>query len=274
MAFQTAVDFSLAYLLAQGMKVLGAVIVVVVGFWLSRKLANLCGHLMERKKVDLTLVNFFKGLIYYALLVLVLIAAAGQLGINTVSFLTILGAAGLAVGLALKDSLSNFASGIMLILFRPFRVGDVVTVAGVTGSVQSINIFNTVLHTADNQKIIVPNSKIMGDSITNITANETRRIDLVIGIGYEDDVDKAKVLLTKILAEEPRILKDPAPTIAVAELADSSVNFVVRPWVKTKDYWPVRFDLTEKIKKTFDQEGINIPYPQQDVHLFVEKSAS
>jgi len=184
----------------------------------------------------------------------------------------VLGALGLAVGLALKDSLSNIAAGIMIILFRPFRIGDAVTIAGVTGSVQQIGLFNTVLHTPDNQKIIVPNSKILGDIITNITANETRRIDLVVGISYEDDIDKAKAILWELAAKDQRILKDPAPTIAVAELADSSVNLVFRPWVKTSDYWAVRFDLTEQIKKTFDAEGVSIPYPQQDVHLFVEKN--
>ncbi len=259
------------YLVSKLPQVIGALVILVVGLWLSKRIANFFGRVMERRGVDITLVNFLKGLLYYLFVLVVLIAAAGQLGFNTTSFLTILGAIGLAVGLALKDSLSNFAAGVMLILFRPFRVGDVVSAAGVTGGVQAINLFNTILHTPDNQKVIVPNSKIMGDVITNITANETRRIDLVVGISYEDDLEKAKAILWQLLAQDPRILKEPAPTVAVAELADSSVNFVVRPWVKTSDYWAVRFDLTEKIKKTFDQEGISIPYPQQDVHLFVEK---
>ncbi len=259
------------YLVSKLPQVIGALVILVVGLWLSKRIANFFGRVMERRGVDITLVNFLKGLLYYLFVLVVLIAAAGQLGFNTTSFLTILGAIGLAVGLALKDSLSNFAAGVMLILFRPFRVVDVVSAAGVTGGVQAINLFNTILHTPDNQKVIVPNSKIMGDVITNITANETRRIDLVVGISYEDDLEKAKAILWQLLAQDPRILKEPAPTVAVAELADSSVNFVVRPWVKTSDYWAVRFDLTEKIKKTFDQEGISIPYPQQDVHLFVEK---
>ncbi|HDM77631.1 MAG TPA: mechanosensitive ion channel, partial [Deltaproteobacteria bacterium] len=210
-------------------------------------------------------------IIYYTLLIVVVIAAAGQLGINTTSFLTIVGAAGLAIGLALKDSLSNFASGVMLILFRPFRVGDVVNAAGVTGKVETISMFTTIMNTPDNQKIIVPNSAITSSTITNITANETRRVDLVIGIGYEDNIGKAKEILNRLIEEDDRILSDPAPTIAVSELADSSVNFVVRPWVKTEDYWIVYFDLTEKIKNTFDAEGINIPYPQTDVHLYPEK---
>ncbi len=261
------------YLLSKLPQVIGALVILVVGVWLSKRIANFFGRVMERRGVDITLVNFLKGLLYYLFVLVVLIAAAGQLGFNTTSFLTILGAIGLAIGLALKDSLSNFAAGVMLILFRPFRVGDAINAAGVTGSVQEINLFNTILHTPDNQKVIVPNGKIIGDIITNITANDTRRIDLVVGISYEDDLDKAKAILWQILAEDPRILKEPSPTIAVAELADSSVNLVVRPWVKTGDYWVVRFDLTEKIKKIFDEQGLNIPYPQQDVHLFVEKAA-
>ncbi|WP_457755702.1 mechanosensitive ion channel family protein [Thermodesulfatator indicus] len=260
------------YLLSIAPQVLGAIVILIVGIWLSKRIANICEKLLKKREVDVTLSRFLRGLIYYALVILVLIAAAGQLGINTMSFLTVLGALGLAVGLALKDSLSNIAAGVMLLIFRPFRVGDAVTVAGVTGGVQLIGLFNTILHTPDNQKIIVPNAKILGDIITNITANDTRRIDLVVGISYEDDIDKAKALLWEMAAKDPRILKDPATTVAVAELADSSVNLVFRPWVKTSDYWAVRFDLIEQIKKTFDQEGISIPYPQQDVHLFVEKS--
>ncbi len=260
------------YLLSKTWQVIGALLILVIGAWFCKRAANFFKRVLERRQVDPTLTNFLGGLFYYALLLLVIIAAAGQLGINTMSFLTVLGALGLAVGLALKDSLSNIAAGIMIILFRPFRIGDAVTIAGVTGSVQQIGLFNTVLHTPDNQKIIVPNSKILGDIITNITANETRRIDLVVGISYEDDIDKAKAILWELTAKDQRILKDPAPTIAVAELADSSVNLVFRPWVKTSDYWAVRFDLTEQIKKTFDAEGVSIPYPQQDVHLFVEKN--
>ena len=260
------------YLLSKTWQVIGALLILVIGAWFCKRAANFFKRVLERRQVDPTLTNFLGGLFYYALLLLVIIAAAGQLGINTMSFLTVLGALGLAIGLALKDSLSNIAAGIMIILFRPFRIGDAVTIAGVTGSVQQIGLFNTVLHTPDNQKIIVPNSKILGDIITNITANKTRRIDLVVGISYEDDIDKAKAILWELAAKDQRILKDPPPTIAVAELADSSVNLVFRPWVKTSDYWAVRFDLTEQIKKTFDAEGVSIPYPQQDVHLFVEKN--
>jgi small conductance mechanosensitive channel len=197
----------------------------------------------------------------------VIVAAAGQLGINTASFLTIIGAAGLAVGLALKDSLANFASGVLLILFRPFKVGDFVEIAGESGSVQEITIFNTILHTPDNKLKIIPNGKISNDTITNVNANPTRRVDLVIGISYDDDIRAAHQLLKETVAEDDRVLAEPKTDIAVSELADSSVNFVVRPWVNTEDYWDVRFNLIEKIKLRFDEAGISIPYPQQDVHL-------
>ena len=189
----------------------------------------------------------------------------------TTSFLTIIGAAGLAVGLALKDSLSNFAAGVMLVLFRPFAIGDVVSTAGITAKVEKITIFNTMFCSPDNQLIIVPNNKIISDIITNINAKDTRRIDLVVGISYSDDMAQTRNILKGIAEADSRILTDPAPTIAVAELADSSVNLVFRPWVKTGDYWDVRFDLTEKIKNSLDEAGISIPFPQQDVHLFVEK---
>ncbi len=256
------------------LKLLAAIIILILGRWLARKIAKLLARVLEKNGIDVTLTGFLENITYYALLVLVLIAAAGQLGINTTSFLTVVGAAGLAIGLALKDSLSNFASGVMLVLFHPFKVNDVVNAAGVSGKVERINIFNTVLNTPDNQKVIVPNSSITSNVITNITANPTRRIDLVAGIGYEDDIAKAKKVLNEIVQSDDRILKEPAPQIAVSELADSSVNFVVRPWVKTGDYWDVYFDLNEQIKLRFDAEGISIPYPQQDLHLFQEQKAT
>lgn len=259
-----------AWVTTYAVRLVVALLVLFIGKWIARKITDGVVRVMDRKEMDPTLINFIEGLLYYALLAAVIIAAAGQLGIETTSFLAILGAAGLAVGLALKDSLSNFASGVMLVLFRPFRVGDVVNAGGVTGKVQAISIFNTILHTPDNQKIIVPNSKITSDVITNVTANDTRRVDMVMGIGYEDDIDQAKALLTKLVTEHPKVLKSPAPTIAVSELADSSVNFIVRPWAKTEDYWDVYFELTESFKKAFDEAGISIPYPQQDVHLFME----
>lgn len=249
-------------------KLIAAILIFFIGKWLAGKLSRLITKLLEKNKVDVTLVNFLESIIYYTLLVVVIIAVAGQLGINTTSFLTIVGAAGLAIALALKDSLANFASGVMLIMFRPFRVGDFVNTGGVSGTVISIDLFNTILNTPDNQKVIVPNSAITSNVITNVTANDTRRVDLVIGIGYDDDIKKAKEVLQKVLHEEERVLDTPEANIAVSELADSSVNFVVRPWVKTSEYWNVYFALTEKIKIAFDKEGISIPYPQQDVHMF------
>ncbi|MGM0655896.1 MAG: mechanosensitive ion channel family protein [Thermodesulfobacteriota bacterium] len=249
-------------------KVIAALLILMIGKWLARRLTNLIAKLMEKNKVDITLVRFLESILYYTFLVMVVIAAAGQLGINTTSFITIMGAAGLAIGLALKDSLSNFASGVMLVMFRPYKVNDYVDIGGVAGSVVTISLFTTELSTPDNQKVIVPNSSITSNVITNVTANPTRRVDLVMGIGYNDDIKKAKEVIQGILAEEKRILPTPAPLIAVSELADSSVNIVVRPWVNTGDYWNVYFALQENIKLAFDANGISIPFPQQDVHMY------
>lgn len=251
--------------------IIGALLIFIIGKWLARRIADLLATLMKKNNVDLTLVNFLKNLTYYILVVLVVVAAVGRLGVNTTSFLTIIGAAGLAIGLALKDSLSNFAAGVMLVLFRPFTIGDVVSTAGITAKVEKITIFNTLFCTADNQLVIVPNNKIISDIITNINAKDTRRIDLVVGISYTDDMVQTKDVLERLAKEDSRVLTDPETTVAVAELADSSVNLVFRPWVKTADYWAVRFDLTENIKNALDEAGISIPFPQQDVHLFVEK---
>ncbi len=253
-------------------KLIAAILIFLIGKWIAGKISKILTTLLEKNNIDVTLIGFLSNITYYTLMIVVLIAVAGQLGINTTSFLTIVGAAGLAIGLALKDSLANFAAGVMLILFRPFRVGDVVNTGGVTGKVESIEIFVTRLNTPDNQLVIIPNGKIISDVITNITAHATRRVDLVIGIGYEDDIIRAKEIVADIIKADDRILDDPAPKIAVSELADSSVNFVVRPWVKTDDYWDVYFDLTEQIKLVFDKQGISIPYPQQDVHLFTQKN--
>jgi small conductance mechanosensitive channel len=264
------VDAVTAWISIYSIKIVGALLIFIIGKWLARKIADLFSRLMAKNNVDVAVIGFVTNLSYYALLVVVIIAALGNLGVNTTSFLAIVGAAGLAVGLALKDSLSNFAAGVMLIMFRPFTVGDVVSTAGVTAKVEKITIFNTLFCTPDNQLVIVPNNKIISDIITNINAKDTRRIDLVVGISYSDDMAQTKEILEGLAKEDSRILEDPAVTIAVAELADSSVNLVFRPWVKTEDYWAVKFDLTEKIK-TSDEAGISIPFPQQDVHLFVEK---
>ncbi|MFT5701764.1 MAG: small conductance mechanosensitive channel [Desulforhopalus sp.] len=253
--------------IAWGGKAFAALLIFLIGKWIARKITNVLITLMKSRDVDVTLIKFLQGIVYYALLASVVIAAAGQLGIKTTSFLAVLGAASLAIGLALKDSLANFSSGVMLILFHPFKVGDVVTIGGETGTVEAISVFSTILNTGDNQKKIIPNGTISNATITNITANPTRRVDLVIGIGYDDDIRKAKETLEEILAADARILKDPAPTVAVSALGASSVDLVVRPWVATGDYWGVYFSLTEKIKLTFDEKNISFPYPQQDVHL-------
>ncbi len=271
MDIEKIIDTLTLWATTYSVKLIGAILVFMIGKWLAKKITTLITTLLEKNKVDDTLTKFLDSILYYTLMVVVIIATAGQLGINTTSFLTIVGAAGLAVGLALKDSLSNFASGVMLILFRPYKVGDFISVAGVTGTVFEIALFTTTLNTPDNQRVIIPNSSVTTDVITNVTANSTRRVDLVMGIGYDDDIKKAKEILETILTEEDRVLDTPKANVAVSELADSSVNFVVRPWVKTNEYWDVYFDLTERIKTTFDAEGISIPYPQRDLHIYNEK---
>ncbi len=245
-----------------------ALLVFVIGRMIVNWITALVHKTFKKAGVEPTLRRFLCKIIYYILLTGVIMAAAGELGIKTTSFLAIIGAAGLAIGLALKDSLSNFASGVMLILFRPFKVGDVITAAGITGTVSQVDIFSTVIYTGDNRKQIIPNSIITASVITNINAEETRRIDLVVGIGYDDDIKLAKTTLEDLMATDSRILTDPAAGVAVVELGASSVDLNVRPWVKTEDYWKVRNDLTEAIKVTFDEKGISFPYPQQDVHMF------
>ena len=246
-----------------------ALLVFIIGKWAVNKIVALLGKVLRKVKgMDETLIKFLENIVYYALMIVVLLTALGKLGVETTSFLAILGAAGLAIGLALKDSLGNFASGVMIIMFKPFKVGDVVTAAGVTGSVSEVGIFNSVFTTPDNQKIIIPNGAITSGSITNINAHDTRRVDLIVGIGYEDDIKKTKDVLNDIISSHEKVLLDKGITVAVSELADSSVNFVVRAWVKTPDYWDVKFALTETIKLRFDAEGISIPFPQQDVHHY------
>jgi small conductance mechanosensitive channel len=251
-----------------GLKVIAGIVVFIVGRWVAKGLTNVARKVMEKRAVDHTLVSFVANLTYIALLVFVVLAALGQLGIQTTSFIAVIGAAGLAIGLALQGSLSNFAAGFLMIIFRPFKVGDFIEGAGVAGTVEAIQIFTTQLKSPDNKTVIIPNASLTAGNITNYSTKGTRRVDIVMGIGYGDDIDKAKKIMADVLAKDGRILKDPAPTIAVVELADSSVNFVVRPWVKADDYWDVYFDLTENIKKSFDSEGISIPFPQRDVHIY------
>ena len=256
-----------------GAKILFAVAIFFVGKWVAKKLAGLAEKMMLKANVDETLTGFAGNILYGLLLALVVIAALSQLGIETTSLAAVIAAAGLAIGLALQGSLSNFAAGVMIILFRPFKNGDYVEAAGTAGTVEEISIFTTVLKTPDNKMVIVPNNEITTGNIINYSAHPTRRLDMVVGVGYDDDLKKVRKSLEKILSKEDRILKDPETVIAVAELADSSVNFVVRPWVKTEDYWAVKFALTEAIKATFDKEGISIPFPQRDVHVIDSGSA-
>lgn len=256
-----------------GLKVLGAIAIFVIGRFVIGLITGLVKRIMKKSNTDETLVKFLVSLTKTALLIILFIAVLNQLGIQTTSFIAIIGAVGLAIGFALQGSLANFASGVMLIAFRPFQVGDYVEAGGTSGTVEGISMFSTIMKTPDNKKIIVPNSAITNSNITNYSAKDTRRVDLVFGIGYGDDIKKAKQILERLLTEDERILKDPAPVVAVSELADSSVNFVVRPWVKTGDYWNVLWCLTEKVKLTFDAEGISIPFPQRDVHMHQVVSA-
>ncbi len=245
-----------------------ALVIFFLGRFVIRLVVRALSKTMQKNAVEKTLETFICNLVSMALLIVVVIAAIGQVGIQTTSFIAIFGAAGLAVGLALQGSLSNFASGVLIILFRPYKVGDWVEAAGISGAVDQVQILTTILKTGDNKQVIVPNSQIMDSIITNYSAHDTRRVDMVIGVSYEDDLDKVRKTLEEIIAADDRILQDPAPKIAVSELADSSVNFVVRPWCATAYYWAVMCDLTETIKKRFDQDGISFPFPQRDVHLY------
>lgn len=255
------------YVIPWGINIILALAVFIIGRWLAKMIVRGMKRVMKRANMDEALIGFLSSILNAVLLVVVIIAALEQLGVNTTSVLAVFAAAGLAVGLALKDSLSNFSAGVMLIIFKPFKVGDFVEAAGIAGVVEEIRIFNTQLRTGDNREIIVPNSQIYSGIITNFSAREQRRIDLVIGIGYEDDIRVAKQILEGILKGEERILKEPAPVILVSELGESSVDLAVRPWVSSADYWNVRSDLLESIKREFDAKGISIPYPQRDVHV-------
>jgi len=271
MDFNTLLD---TYLIPWGIKFALALATLIIGYWLSNQIVALIKRALSKTRIDGILIDFIGTVLKAVLLLIVVIAALDQLGIETTSLIALLGAAGLAVGLAVKDSLQNFASGVMLILLRPFTKGDFVEIAGISGVVDQVGLFSTQLHTGDNREIIVPNGKIYGDTITNYSARPTRRVDMTFGIGYEDDLRKAKNLLEEIVQSDERILKDPAPIVALAELADSSVNFTVRAWVNSGDYWSVYWDMNEKVKLAFDEAGISIPYPQMDVHLKKEQESS
>jgi len=268
---QGLLDTVMEWVTLYGLKVLGAIAILIIGRIVAKVLRNFVSKAMEKGKADAALISFVSSLAYVGLMVFVIIAALGQLGIKTASFVAIIGAAGLAIGLALQGSLANFAAGVLMLIFKPFKAGDVIEGAGVLGVVEEIEIFTTQLKTPDNRTIIIPNGSLMGGNLVNYTVKGTRRVDLVAGIGYGDDIAKAKQVLEGILKKDKRVLPEPEPTIGVLELGDSSVNFAVRPWVKTADYWDVYFSVTEQIKLRFDEEGLSIPFPQRDVHIYNEK---
>ena len=254
------------YVIPWGINIAMALAIFIIGKMVVNTMTKILKTVLGKSKMDDILINFVTSIFKTILLLFVVIASLDQLGVDTTSLIALLGAAGLAIGLALQSSLQNFASGVMLIIFRPFKAGDFVEVAGTSGVVETISIFSSILRTGDNREIIIPNGAIYGGTITNYSARETRRVDMVFGIGYDDDLKKAKQMLEDIVNADERVLADPKPVIAVSELADSSVNFVVRPWVKTSDYWTVLWDLNETVKLKFDEAGISIPYPQMDIH--------
>lgn len=255
------------FIIPYGTNLIFSLLILLIGLFAVKIAVGMIGKTLTKTKLDAMLNNFLSNILRWVLILLVIVAALDQLGVDTTSFIAVLGAAGLAVGLALKDSLQNFASGVMLILFRPFRTGDFIEAGGAEGVVEEIRIFSTQMRTPDNREVIVPNSDIYSGKITNNTIRETRRIDMVFGIGYEDDLRASKEIIEKIISSDDRILTEPAPFIAVGELGASSVDILVRPWVKTPDYFATKCDLLEKIKVAFDDAGISIPYPQMDVHF-------
>jgi len=250
-----------------GTRILGAIAILVIGRIVAGILASFVGRMLAKASADETLQRFLTALTRILLLTFVVLAALNTLGVQTASFIAIIGAAGLAIGFALQGSLSNFASGVMLIIFRPIKAGDLVEAGGHLGFVREIHIFNTILVTPDNKRVIIPNSKVTGDSIINYSAEGSLRLDMTFGIAYHDNISKAKGILEQIVTADPRVLKDPAPTVAVRELGDSSVNFAVRPYVTVDNYWGVCFDVTEKVKQAFDDQGVTIPFPQHDIHM-------
>ncbi len=268
MFLNQATEISLTY----GPKLLAAIAVWIVGGWIVKAIVSGFSKALEKGGTDPSLQPFLKGIVGGLLKVMLIISVLGMLGIQMTSFIAILGAAGLAVGLALSGTLQNFAGGVMILIFKPFKAGDVIEAQGYIGAVSEIQIFNTILKTPDNKTIILPNGSLSTSSMTNLSTEEKRRVDWTVGVGYGDDLDKAKEVIKKLCDDDSRILKDPEVFIAVSELADSSVNFTVRAWVNSTDYWGVFFDMNENVYKTFDREGLNIPYPQMDVHLHKDAS--
>jgi small conductance mechanosensitive channel len=257
-----------------GLKVIGAILVLIIGRAVAGWARKATRRAMERGKIDPTLIPFLSGMVYTLAMVFVVVAVLGLFGIPTASFIAVLGAAGLAVGLAMQGTLSNFAAGVMLLVFRPFKVGDFVEVAGTLGKVEEIGIFATQLNTPDNIRVIISNGTVYGDKISNYTANDIRRVDLTVGVGYGDDLELAKKTILSVVTSHEKVLQDPAPQVEVVEMADSSVNFVVRPWAATADYWRVYFDVTQGCKEQLEAAGCSIPFPQRDVHLFPEEGSA
>jgi len=253
--------------LRYGLNIVAAMAIFLLGKWLARRLVDLGRRVMDRRGFDPTVVGFVANIAFVVLLALVIIAAMSQLGIPTAQFIAIIGAAGLAIGLALQGSLSNFASGVLLVSFRPARVGDYIETAGTAGTVSEITVFSTTLITPDRRTITVPNSKVLDGPLVNYTTSATRRLDLVMGIAYDADVTRAKAILARLCEQDERVMREPPPQIGVLRLGASSVDIALRPWVATQDYWPLHFDLHERIKREFDANGIGIPFPQLDVHL-------
>jgi len=260
-------DMAIMYASEYGMKIISAILIFIIGKWLVKKLTAGTKTLMEKAGVDQTLIEFGESLIYFVLLLVVVLASLNALGINTTSFIAIFGAAGLAIGLALQGSLANIGAAVLIIVFRPFKVGDFIEAGGATGTVEDVNLFSTIIAPLDNRTIIVPNASIISGNITNYSKKPERRVDHVFGIGYEDDLKLAKQTLLDVMAADDRILSEPAPFVGVGELGDNSVNFTFRAWVNTADYWDVYFDTLETVKLTFDEKGISIPYPQMDIHV-------
>lgn len=256
------------YAIEYGLLALKALAIFVIGRWIAKFLTGLADKIMKRGGTDDMLRKFLKNIVYAILLTFVVIATISALGIQTASLVAVIGAAGLAIGLALQGSLANFAAGVLMIIFRPYKLGDLVEVAGTQGFVEEVDVFTTVLRLPDKTKIIIPNGQIMSDQIVNFTDAKKRRLDLVVGIGYEDDIDTARDILERALKESPYVLDDPAPSVGVAELGDSSVNLTVRPWVEAAKYAPAQLEITERVKKALDAGGISIPFPQRDVHVY------
>ena len=264
---QSVSEQLMVFLATYGLNVVGAIIILILGWIAARLGQRMIRNLLEKSKVDSAVVSFVGSLTYFLILTFAVLAALAKFGIQTTSFVAVIGAAGFAVGFALQGSLGNFAAGVLILLLRPFKVGDYIMGAGEAGTVKEINLFTTVLATVDNIKVLVPNGKLFGDVIKNVTAYDTRRVDLLVGISYGSDIQTAYDVITDLMKQDARILPDPAPQVAVSELGDSSVNFIIRPWVKTEDYWSVKFDLTRNIKEAFDKNGIEIPFPQRAIHM-------